>query len=170
MSFQSQVLSYLLNKYPELAGKDLTLYVSAAVAWVEGQCGRRFDRGTYTEELRVSNSKVFVHNIPLLSVQSVEFLWEDGTTSPLPVAFFVVNGTIWLKGNIRFGIVRVTYEGGYDVVPQDLVMLAGEIAHFLATTDLSVEELRSGDFTLNLNRDMLAQWQRMVLDRHSLGW
>jgi hypothetical protein len=140
--------------------------------WIEREtAGRVFKSRSVSEVQRgVGKAKIFLANIPVISVDS---LIDDGT--PIAATDYVVNaklGMIELLNNRAFSIgagnVHVTYTAGYasNAMPADATLLCLElvkVAHSeLINGAISFSSITAGPANVVVRQGMNPRHQRML--------
>lgn len=93
----------------------ITTLLQLAERRVKSFCGREFEKSTYTERVVFSDGIGWVNETPLLSINSITH--RDGFT--VSVREFSEDGFIELWEGTN-SIYTVNYEGGYEIVPDDI--------------------------------------------------
>lgn len=117
---------------------ELARLIEAVQSWLEGRCGRVFDRDTVTEYHDGSRGRnsLMVARPPIISITSIHDdpaqLWGSETEID-PSDYYIESASAgivrlrsgWFADALRN--VRIVYEGGYDPIPSDLEQAAFEM-------------------------------------------
>ncbi len=116
---------------------ELARLIPAVQAWLEQECERRFDQDTVTEYFDGAawRDRILVARPPVVSITN---LWDDPArvyTTPLAVSLYDIadaeDGLIRLFDGRSFCSgqknIKITYVGGYQVIPADLEQAAIEM-------------------------------------------
>lgn len=117
---------------------ELARLIEAVQSWLEGRCGRVFDRGTVTEYHDGSRGRnsLMVARPPIIGITSIHDdpaqLWSSETEID-PSDYYIESASAgivrlrsgWFADAARN--VRIVYEGGYDPIPSDLEQAALEM-------------------------------------------
>lgn len=136
--------------------------IPAMTAWLESanQCGRKFKKRTFTEEIVGDGENIILlENRPIVSITS--FVDEDGATyTEANDDFRVIKKTAILKlgftltENILYTII---YEAGYDTIPEDVQLACVKLLGILHQTreektwDVKGRSSDAGTVTFKLN-------------------
>jgi len=140
-----EILEYVNAKYPEM-GAAARAYCEIALALAESIAARKFQRSEYTEHAPCYSGIVVVTNTPLHEVISV--INFDGTQ--YTVVTYTPDGIVFIAEKPRKDWVVITYVGGYDSLPKDLLYAIGELAYFVFKYEPNIESIRSGDFNISI--------------------
>lgn len=146
-------------------------------AWVEQYCDRTFAKATYTEQHDGDGSDTLaVRHWPLLSVAS---LYDDPerafpASTQIAAADFVVypsRGLIKLDGlAFSAGIqnVKVTYDAGYQEIPEDLQQAVCELIadRFRHRDDQGLRSLTIGAYSATYADEAIPEETRMILNSY----
>jgi hypothetical protein len=169
--------------------------ITQVTAFVEGMMGGRIiEKATYTEEKHDGGERdIFVFNFPIDEVAGITAEFRGGSlSSPTWTAFtlddFIIypdSGFVHFLAHTPWGSrnLRITYDGGYDTVPEDLVLLSNQLVAFIfnkrtsqgikkeSVEGSSVEYFGGGEAGA-LSVTILTQEQKDVIGRycsHSVG-
>lgn len=160
MNFEGLVANYILQKYPEM-GERMAYYISAAIQFAESYCLRGFEKEERTETCKVYRSTCFLNSTPIWGISSVIDA-ENGIQ--YTVKFFSQSGVVVLLEDVNDRWVKVTYLGGYETIPADLLVAIGELAAFLFKAEAGMESMRTGDFSVTYSD--IPNHVREILDRY----
>lgn len=115
---------------------ELERIIQAVQAWLEGACERTFEQGTVTEYFSGESfrDRIIVSRPPIVSITN---LWDDLLrvySTPISNSLYVIEdaraGVVRLDGlTFQRGInnIKVTYSGGFAVIPEDIEQAAIEM-------------------------------------------
>lgn len=148
----ASLLSYALTNLSDvkeslgIASSDLTWdnliirKINQATRAIEGYCGRRFKLSTYTQEIynATDTDQLILKNYPLvgdvtLEVRDTLLNSDDWETVEASLAFADANsGVLGLNFHAigHWGRYRVTYQGGYSTIPEDLAEACASLAAY----------------------------------------
>lgn len=132
--------------------------INKSTDMIEKYCnGRRFKSTTHTEEKLNGDGSgtAYVKHYPIISITGIQYLtsnWENDNWDDLDGSFYTFQDKSGIiKSNTSFGRGvnnwRVTYVGGYAVIPSDLAEACVDLAVFMFNKAKStgVKSERLGD-------------------------
>jgi len=143
MKYDNLVLAttLALQRYPEfqeISEVELKDYIEMAFYSLQVMCSRLFERDTYTETVKVQGSHIFLHAVPVEEIVSV--LDEKGNIVDV-LGLDKDLGVVEVYPSLDGKRLKVTYVGGFETLPQLVVM---------ATVDLAALLYRDKGLLLNL--------------------
>jgi len=142
----------------------LTLLVDATNEFIKNYCHRIFEATDYDELYDgTGTNSLILNNYPIISITSIYAsdeeveertgIDEEGYYIKDAEHGVIYNNDLWERGR---GIIKVTYRGGYETIPGDLIFAyyrtAEYLRHIYGRTGIVAESL--GAYSFNLAQDV----------------
>ena len=134
--------------------------ITAVSAEIESICGRKFTLDSYTETYDIDGSRINLNQYPINSITSVKYGSPFGGTDRTTIEtdnYTTDNDSGILILNLRFSraqqYINVTYDAGFDQIPDDLVLITVEEvvrAFNESTKDTNLKSEKLGDYSYSL--------------------
>lgn len=129
--------------------------------YIKNYCGVRFVSTTYTEELDLEGNYVFLSQMPVTAITSVQYYDADGTLQTIAATEYrmygeesmleLTNDAVALVATSKYLIkqVKVVYTGGYTSIPEDIKQATMDLVKYYDKseyTPLSSSNIRTIDY------------------------
>lgn len=160
----------------------LTELISSVSEFIKSYCGRTFI--DYSETAKVeyfdgsSNYEVYLSEFPIISVSSVETSTDGGVTYTALTEntdYFVDNerdtiltndGNYFVSSSIAFKSLKVTYTGGFVLVPEELKLACAELIDKYREEGFASNKNLKGAAISNQEYKAIPSYIKAILDMH----